>query len=97
MNNQEKLKKIEREKEEHVTKLFWFTLEIAVIFGVPVFFAVLISLKLGGGKIKWIALLISFVISWVLMILRYRDLAQKMKKYDQDIKRLKEKISQENK
>jgi uncharacterized membrane protein YciS (DUF1049 family) len=92
MNEKEQqLKALESERERHVTRIFWVGLEIAILFAIPLAVAVVIGLKV-GGNIKWIALAVAFVLSWVLMIMRYRKVAHKMEALDRDIKQLREEL-----
>lgn len=92
MNDKEQqLKALERERDSHVTRIFWVGLEIAILFAIPLAVAILIGLKF-GGVVKWIALAIAFVLSWVLMIVRYRKVAHKMEALDRDVKQLREEL-----
>lgn len=90
----ERLEKLEKERDDHVTRIFWAGLEIAGLFAVPLVVAILIGLKIGGDA-KWIALPIAFIFSWVLVVFRFKKLSKKMKKIDKEINDLRKEISNE--
>ncbi len=85
----EELKKLEKQRDDHVTRIFWAGLEIAGLFAVPLVIAILIGLQIGGNA-KWIALLIAFIISWIMVVFRFKKLSKKMKKLDKDINDLRD-------
>lgn len=90
MKNEE-LKKLEKERDNHVTRIFWAGLEIAALFAAPLVLAILIGLKIGGNA-KWIALPIAFIFSWILVVFRFNKLSKKMKKLDKDINDLRNEL-----
>ncbi|MGB0925416.1 MAG: hypothetical protein ACPGTS_01765 [Minisyncoccia bacterium] len=90
----ERLKKLENERDDHVTKIFWAGLEIALLFAIPLGIAIIIGLQLGGNG-KWIALPFAFVISWILVIIRFKKLSAKMKKIDTEINDLRAELGVE--
>ncbi|MCB9805552.1 hypothetical protein H6775_00150 [Candidatus Nomurabacteria bacterium] len=82
------IKKLESEREKHVTRIFWILIEIAFIFGIPAAVAVVL-VKFLGGHTLYIALPIAFILSWVILILHYRKMSQRLKDLDRKIKELK--------
>ncbi|MCA9352967.1 hypothetical protein KC901_02180 [Patescibacteria group bacterium] len=80
----ERLKNLEKQRDDHVTKIFWAGLQIAGLFALPMVVAILIGLQLGGNA-KWIALPIAFVFSWILVIRYFNRVSKKMKRIDADI------------
>ncbi|MCA9351513.1 hypothetical protein KC929_01920 [Patescibacteria group bacterium] len=89
--DEERLKQLERQRDDHVTKIFWAGLQIAGLFAVPLGIAVLIGLKLGGNAV-WIALPIAFVFSWVLVVGYFNKISKKMKAIDARIAELKQEL-----
>lgn len=81
--------RMEKEREGYITKLFWFALEIALIFLVPALIAVFISLEFWGKKAVWYALPFTFVLSWVIVVIRWRKINKILTKLDKDILELK--------
>lgn len=80
---------LEKEREKHITKLFWFALEIAVIFLVPALLAIFISLEFFTRKAVFYALPFTFVLSWVVVIIRWQKINKILTKLDADIRNLK--------
>ncbi len=74
------LDELKSKREVFRTRLFYLMLEIAVIFAVP---AVVVAM-LGGKKL----LFVTFALSWVLVIYRYRKAARAIKEINQEIKKL---------
>ena len=90
----DKLTQLEKQREDHVTRIFWAGLEIAGLFAVPLVIAILIGLRL-GAEAKWIALPIAFVFSWVLVVFRFKKISKKMKALDQEINDLRKELGVE--
>jgi hypothetical protein len=78
-----------KERERYITKLFWFALEIAIIFLVPALIAVFISLEYFTRKAAIYSLPFMFVFSWLIVILRWRKINKVLTKLDKDIVALK--------
>lgn len=89
----EELKQLEKQRDDHVTKIFWAGLEIALLFAIPLIIAILVSLKIGGDA-KWYALPIAFVFSWVLVIRHFKKISRKMKALDAKINELRESLKE---
>jgi len=51
MEKDQELQKLKNQREKQITGIFWFGLEIAIIFAVPAIFAALIGKKLIGGGV----------------------------------------------
>ena len=90
----EQLKNLEKQRDDHVTKIFWAGLKIAWLFAVPLVVAILIGLQLGGNA-KWIALPIAFVFSWALVIRYFNKISKKMKAIDKEIADLRDELGVE--
>jgi len=88
-NTEKDILKLEKEREKHITKLFWFALEIAIIFLVPALIAVFISLEFFSRKVAIVSLPFTFIISWVIVIFRWKKLNALLTKLDKDILELK--------
>lgn len=90
MSDNEELIRLQKEREKFITRIFWFGFEIALIFGVPAAIGAFLGVKLGGDKMLIATLVPAFVLSWVIVIIRYRQIAKKMNYLDSRIKELKE-------
>lgn len=81
---------LEKVREQYRSEAFKLMLYVLVIFGVPATLAVLLGRWLDGvlvtGKLYTIVLLVvAFVGSWVIMIIRYRAIDKKLKEVDRAI------------
>ncbi len=93
MEKDQELQKLKNQREKQITGIFWFGLEIAIIFAVPAIFAALIGKKLIGGGVWLIFLMtVAFIFSWTVMGLRYKRLNKRMKKLDDKIFSLQKEI-----
>jgi magnesium-transporting ATPase (P-type) len=88
-NIEQNIISLENERQRYITKLFWFMLEIALIFLIPAFTAVFISIEFFTKKAVWYALPFTFVLSWVIVIIRWKKINKIMTKLDSDIRDLK--------
>lgn len=91
-NTEKDILKLENEREKHITKLFWFALEIAIIFLVPALIAVFISLEFFSKKVAIISLPFTFIFSWAIVFIRWQKLNKILTKLDKDISELKKNI-----
>ena len=78
---QEEIKKLQQERDKHVTSFFWLGIQIALVFGIPVAIAVIAGGKIdayyGSGKIATTILMaVAFVSSWVIVLKKYRNHAK---------------------
>jgi uncharacterized BrkB/YihY/UPF0761 family membrane protein len=83
-----------QKRDKEITGFFWLGLQIAFIFGIPAFLALYIGKKLSelsGNKYTVISLAISFIFSWVIVIIIYRRKAKKLKILEDQIKILRKK------
>ena len=87
------LKTLEEERDKEITGFFWLGLQIAFIFGIPAFLAVwigkIIAKKIGVNNVVTISLLISFIVSWIIVFYFYQKKAKKIKKIEDEIRRIK--------
>lgn len=81
--------KLEKEREGHVTKLFWLALQIAFIFLIPALIGVFISIQFFSRQVLWYVLPFTFIFSWVIVIIIWRKMNKILTKLDKDILELK--------
>lgn len=101
MNKEQELKDLTQARDRVTTGFFWLGLKIAIIFGIPAFWAAFLGKRLDlaqGGGFTWrIAfLVIAFFLSWTIVYFEYKKLSKKLQKFDKDIKTLKEDLEKEN-
>lgn len=87
--NREQIQKLEKEREYHVTRVFWLCLEIIFIFAVPAAIALGIIFITGNKHLAFYLLPIAFILSWVVLIVKYRKVAKKLQGLDAKIRELK--------
>jgi hypothetical protein len=87
------LTKLQAQKERWVTRIFYLGLEIAAIFAIPAALGAWIGTRLGGGDLRSGILVGTFILSWGIVIWRYRQTVKKMQALDIAIKAAKEKES----
>lgn len=85
------IKKLEKERESYITRLFWFMLEIALIFIVPAVLFIFLFRNFLPDISVWVGLGLAFVISWVIVVFRYLRLYKTLSSLDGEIKELKDK------
>ena len=90
------LDKLKKQKDEYINKIFYLGLKIALIFGIPAVVGALIGKRIdarydSGNKFTMIILVCTFILSWIITIVMYNNLAKKIKKVEMDIKTEKEK------
>ncbi|MFA7285292.1 MAG: hypothetical protein WC011_00385 [Candidatus Paceibacterota bacterium] len=90
------LDKLKKQKDEYINKIFYLGLKIALIFGIPAVAGALIGKRIdakydSGNKFTMIILVCTFILSWIITIVMYNNLAKKIKKVERDIKIEKEK------
>jgi uncharacterized membrane protein (DUF485 family) len=95
-NNQDK-KSIYKEREAYRQRAFLMMLEIAVIIALPAFVALFLGKYLDGNNqnsnfFTPILLLVSFILSWVIIIRKYIVFSRKVKEIDRKIKEIKENV-----
>lgn len=88
---EEKILSLENERERYITRLFWFALEIALIFLLPALLVSFAVTEIWSKKAVWYSLPITFILSWVIVIIRWMKMSKVLKKLDQDILELKRK------
>jgi membrane-anchored glycerophosphoryl diester phosphodiesterase (GDPDase) len=91
------LDKLKKQKDGYINKIFYLGLKIALIFGVPAVAGALIGKRIdarydSGNKFSVMILVGTFILSWIITIFMYNNLAKKIKKVEGEIKIEKEKI-----
>lgn len=89
MNDIERLETLTKEREAYVTRIFWEGLHIAALFALPLAAAVLLA-KFVFPTEPWrfVFLVAAFILSWVLVIRKYMQLANKLEGMDSEIRTL---------
>lgn len=82
------LKNLKAEKEKWITRIFFLSLETALIFLLPALLTVLLIKKEGFPVASLGA---AFVFSWIIVGLRYRAISKKLKSIDAQIKKAEQK------
>lgn len=85
----DRLRELEEKRDKQVTRIFWLSLEIALVFLIPALLSVYIS-KLLFPKFIFLAMFLTFIISWVIVIVRYQSISKKINSIEKEIKKLKE-------
>jgi hypothetical protein len=86
--NQQKLRELEKTRENHITRLFWLMIEIGFVFLIPAVLVVIVGGMFFEKHVVWLLLPFSFVFSWVIVIVRYRQLSKVLGDLDKQIKEL---------
>jgi Flp pilus assembly protein TadB len=87
---QEEIQRLEKERSDATTKIFRLGLEIAVIFAVPAILVAVLAAPRLTTNVTFILLVITFVLSWVVIIARYKKVHKKMTALDARIRELKQ-------
>lgn len=88
------LQQLERERNNMTTRIFRLGLEIAAIFAVPAFLVLLLGRRLSGNGV-YILLVITFVLSWFAVIIRWNKIRKKAYALDAKIRELKQNITEQ--
>ncbi len=85
-----KLDELKTEKDKHITRIFWLGLEIALIFAVPAVLGVLIGKRIDAhygleDKFSVAFLVFTFILSWIITVVKYKTLSKKIKKIENEI------------
>jgi len=75
---------LKKERDKYTTKIFWLGLQISFIFAIPAVIGVIIGKKIDyifntNNKITIFILFLTFIFSWVLVVIKYRILNRKIK------------------
>lgn len=81
--------RLQNEREGYITKLFWFALEIALIFLIPALVTVFLLMEFFSKKAAIYSLPFTFVFSWVIIIIRWKKINKVLTQLDKDISELK--------
>jgi uncharacterized BrkB/YihY/UPF0761 family membrane protein len=88
------LKDLENQRDKEITGFFWLGLQIAFIFGIPAFLAVLIGKKIASqtnsNTALTLCLIFSFFLSWIFVIFLYKKKSKKIQIIEKQIKKIKE-------
>jgi uncharacterized membrane protein len=92
MGNESDIKNLKEKREYWRTKVFWLLLEIAFIFGIPAalgyFLGRFIQSKYGAGNDIFVLILgATFILSWVIVIIRYKQVKRNLDAVDKEIAR----------
>ncbi|MCB9809208.1 hypothetical protein H6776_02300 [Candidatus Nomurabacteria bacterium] len=92
MDDAKRLEQLTRERDYHVTRIFWSGLKIAILFAVPLAGAVALVKLVTSGIWSVIVLVIAFILSWILVIHTYMRLSRMMTDLDSEIRVLRERL-----
>jgi uncharacterized membrane protein (DUF485 family) len=87
---EEKLQHLHREREVFRTRLFYMMFEIALIFAIPAFTSLFVGRKLdqmfpGPVSFLYVLLAVSFVSSWVVVVVMYRKASKTLTALNREI------------
>ncbi|MDX1536042.1 MAG: hypothetical protein R3346_04780 [Candidatus Spechtbacterales bacterium] len=96
-----KIKKLEERQELLRKKAFMMLIEIAFIFAVPAVIAFVLGGRLDaifetGNTIILSSLAIAFILSWIIVIFRFKKLQKDFQKISEDIKKESGKITDDS-
>lgn len=94
MIDKNNLQDLKAERERWITRIFWLGLEIAVIFALPAALGAWLGTRLGGGTTRILILVGTFILSWTIVIVRYRQTTKKLQSIEAKIKTLEEESSE---
>jgi len=82
---------LKKQQDVYITKIFWLGLQISFIFAIPAVLGVWVGKTVDrmfgfGNYATIIALVLTFLLSWVAVILMYMRLNKKLKEVNQQIK-----------
>jgi len=80
------LKALETERERRVTRVFWLGFEILLIFGIPAGLGAWFGSRYENSNILMGVLLGTFILSWIIVSVRYRKISAQMKTLDDMIR-----------
>ena len=83
------IKKLEKERDSYVTRIFWLCLEIIFIFGVPAVIVLIVVFATDNKQLAWYLLPIAFILSWIILIMKYKKMAKTLESLDAQIRELK--------
>lgn len=95
MNNQDQQAQIEQKQKQYRAKAFRVALELIFVFGAPAFLAYFAGQHLDatyqtGKTITFILLVLAFISSWVVVIVRTRSLGNQFKESEKELRNLKD-------
>lgn len=91
---EKKLKTLKEERDRQINRIFYFMLELLFIFGAPALLAVVFGKKLDAGAGSFPKFLTSFlvgafVLSWILVVFRYRFIVGRLRETERQIEEIK--------
>jgi ATP/ADP translocase len=89
--NSDKIAELTSIREHYRTKAFYMMIEVAFIFGVPAAIAFFLGRKLdavyeSGKTIILSFLAVTFILSWIIVIFRYRKIDRDLRRTDEEIR-----------
>jgi len=85
MKSKKNLQELKADRERWITRIFWLGLEIAIIFAIPAALGAWIGTRLGGGTVRILILAGTFILSWSIVAMRYRQTTKKLKSIEAEI------------
>lgn len=83
------LKELEQKRDAYTTRIFWLMFEMIFIFGIPAIIAVYLAKKLSAHtemNLGAIFLFISFVLSWLIVGVKYKKQTKILNDLSEQIK-----------
>lgn len=85
----ERYNEIIKKREKYRSKAFYMMLEIGLIIALPAIVALIIGNSFADNKYTPILLVVSFILSWMIIIIKYIKFNKQIKEIDNQIKHLK--------
>lgn len=90
----DQLDNLKERREEFRTRIFVMMIEILYIFGLPAILSFVVGRKLdtyysSGKKITLILLAFAFILSWVMVVIKYQKLKKTLKDLDDKERQIK--------
>jgi hypothetical protein len=86
------LKSLRKKRDGYVDQMMWFALSLIVIFGLPAGIAVYLGkVVFENTVVLTISLISAFVLSWLIVIYRYKKIAKKVRETEDAIQEIQEK------
>lgn len=92
--SKEELERLEKKRTHMTTRIFRLGIEIAVIFAAPAFLVAFLVGPHVSSTVTYILLGCTFVLSWVVVVMRYKQIHAVMTKLDADIKALRTQLEE---
>ncbi|MDP3989226.1 MAG: AtpZ/AtpI family protein [bacterium] len=91
------LKELKEKRRKISDRIYYLIIEIAFIFALPAFGGLWFGMYLDGRfgtkrRYTLIVLLLSFMVSWLLVIARYRRVTRALKEVEDEIKKVRDEV-----